>query len=588
MVLQLPRGEELQWFAFDHPRQILVATRLSQVPAVLASAEAAASEGLFAVGFVAYEAAAAFDRAQRTRPRSTLPLAWFGIFAEPCRLTALTSSHPGTTLDWEPQIDESSYRDAVRKIRHHIAAGDTYQINLTFPLSAPLTAEPWDVFVAMCRNQRASCCAFIDTPDFALCSASPELFFALEGNRLACRPMKGTAPRGRTLAEDEQQAAWLARSDKNRAENIMILDMVRNDLGRIAEPGTVRVRDLCQVERYPSLFQMISTVEARTGASIVEIFRALFPSASITGAPKIRAMELIAEIEDRERGVYTGAIGVMGPGRRARFNVAIRTVQIDRRRQRALYGTGGGIVWDSLAEQEWQECQTKALVLSAPVAPFSLLETIRWDPGAGFHLLERHLQRLTTSARYFDIPLDPSSLLSHLENATASLPPRPHRIRLLVDGAGAPSVETTPLELGPRLLRVALATSSVDNRDRFLFHKTTHRELYDHHLHSFPDHDDVVLWNDDGWITEACLANVIVCLAGRWVTPPVDCGLLAGTLRGHLLDRGVLEERRITVPELCAADALELVNSVRGRMPAVLDCATVPDHIRPGSASRES
>jgi len=576
IILQAPVADALAWLSFEFPVEILQASTLDEVRPTLRAAEAAAATGRMAAGFVSYEAAPAFDPALKVQTPSSLPLAWFGVFdtAETLdRLSGSATNTPRTT--WLPSIDSTEYEEGIDVIHRHIARGDVYQVNFTLRLTSSFPANPWDLFIALCRGQRSRCCAFVDTGDRVLCSASPELFFRLEGERIWSRPMKGTAPRGRTREEDARQAHWLQTSTKNQAENLMIVDMLRNDLGRIAIPDTVEVSELWHLEKYPSLFQLTSTVEGRTQASMENIFAALFPCASVTGAPKVRSMEIIRELEQEPRGAYTGAIGLIGPGRRARFNVAIRTVDVDTVAERASYGTGSGVVWDSVAPEEWGECLTKALVLRSPTPEFDLLETILWDPAQGFVLLERHLLRLEDSAAYFDYPYDAPRIVKALDRAIRELPRQPHRIRLLVSNQGIIRVESAPLDRNTRPWRLAVAAGPVAREDPFLCHKTTHRQVYQAHRERFPEHDDVLLWNDQGEITESTLANVVVLRQQRWVTPPVDCGLLAGTFRAELLDQGKIEEETLGLRELRAAERICLINSVRQWIDTELDATSL-------------
>lgn len=576
VVLQAPLRGELEWWDLGPARRILEATRPSQVPAVLAQAEAAAAAGSIAAGCVAYEAAPAFDPVFRVRrgPAAT-PLAWFGIFDRPRRLdNPPAAARPVGALDWQNSLTRRDYERAVRTIRDLIARGDTYQVNFSLRLGSRFEQDPEALFGALCLGQRARCCAFIDGGDWVACSASPELFFRLEGDRIWSRPMKGTAARGRTAEEDRRLGAALLRSQKDLAENLMIVDMVRNDLGRIAAAGSVRVSSLWRLERYPSLFQLTSQVEARTRASLPEIFAALFPCASITGAPKVRAMEIIAGLESSPRGLYTGAIGLIGPGRRARFSVAIRTAVVDRRHHRVEYGTGGGIVWDSEVEEEWEECRTKTLVLAPQPAGFRLVETLRWEPGDGVFLLDRHLARLAASAEYFDYPLDDAAIRRRLERLGDRLSGGPRRVRLLLDETGSVELETAALPAADRPWQVALAREPIDPGDRFLYHKTTLRSVYDRHRRCFPDHDDVLLWNPCGEVTESTVANVVLKRGDRLLTPPLHCGLLAGTFRAELLARGEVSEQRIGIEQLAECEALWLVNSVRGWISAALDTST--------------
>ncbi len=353
---------EPRWLLFRDPVAVLVAERVGDVLPVLAEVEAQIDAGRWAAGFLGYEAAPALDPALAAFEPRGLPPAWWGIFEAPREVPlAVRAPRRAVSADWRPAVSRRRYRETVERIRAYIAAGDTYQVNYTFPLLSPFAGDPADLFAAMCAAQQARYCAWIDTGRFAICSASPELFFALAGDRIVSRPMKGTARRGRHPAEDAERAARLAASEKERAENLMIVDMMRNDLGRIAAPGSVEVDDLFTVETYPTVHQLTSTVSARTRAPYGEVLRALFPSASITGAPKVSTSRIIRRLEAGPRGVYTGSIGFLGPQRRAQLNVAIRTATVDS--GVATYGTGGGIVWDSDSDAEYQECRAKALVL---------------------------------------------------------------------------------------------------------------------------------------------------------------------------------------------------------------------------------
>lgn len=574
----LQAGE--RWLVFRQPVQILRANTLPEVLDVVRRVEQAVEvEGLHAAGYLSYEAAPAFDGALRVQSGSATPLAWFGLFDAPDKVTDLGAGGEFSVGPWQPAIDRGRYIQAIDQIKGQIARGNTYQVNYTFPLHAPFVGDPWGLFVRLAGVQRANYAAYVDTGRHVICSASPELFFHLEDGALTARPMKGTAARGRTLAEDEAQAAWLRASEKNRAENVMIVDMIRNDMGRVAEWGSVAAPSLFDAERYPTLWQMTSTVTARTRASRLEVLQALFPCASITGAPKVRTMELIAELEPTARGVYTGAIGFMAPGGRAQFNVAIRTVVVDRLAGQATYGVGSGVVWDSDADREYEECLLKARVLTAQPADFDLLETLRWTPAEGYFLLERHLQRLRDSATYFAIPLDLAQAQQALAQAPLTLPDQPQRVRLLVDQAGRCRVETAPLAPAPasaaQPVWLGLALKPADSADLFLYHKTTRRAVYDAARRSRPDCDDVLLWNERGELTETTTANVVLALEDRLVTPPVSSGLLAGVLRAELLESGAVEARALTLDDLARCQGLYLVNSLRGWRRAQL--APAPD-----------
>lgn len=558
---------------FRSPEGVWRADRLSEVPAVCREAERAAADGLYAVGFISYEAAPAFDPALVVRDGCPLPLAWFGVFSgfAPAAVRAPVNV---ARLAWKPSDSRDAYDAAIRRIKELISAGDTYQVNHTLRLRAPFAGDAAALFRSLCEAQRASYSMLLDLGDHALCSVSPELFFRLEGEDITCKPMKGTRARGRTTAEDAELAAALRDSAKERAENVMIVDMMRSDLGRIARTGSVAVKSLFDVERYDTLFQMTSTVAAKTDAPIADILTALFPSASVTGAPKVRTMQIISELESSPRGIYTGCMGVIGPGRRAAFNVAIRTAHVRRAEGVVEYGTGGGITWDSRTDAEHHECLAKAAVLTCDCRPFSLLETIRWDPGSGYVLLDLHLRRLLDSAAYFGFPANGDAVRAALETRAAAFGPAPRRVRLLLSAAGDISLEDADLPAdGGRTWSIALADEPVDPSDRLLFHKTTRRDVYDDARAAHPEADDVILWSARGEVTESTIANVVARIGGELVTPPVSCGLLAGVQRAALLADGVIGERIIAPRDLAEAEEIFLINSVRGWIRAQLASA---------------
>lgn len=560
-----PRG-----LRFAGPARVIIAMRPDEIiPALQAIESAVNQHGLTAAGFIAYEAAAAYGLAVQA-PLPDLPLLWFGLYESVETLDDWTtelvdsSTVSYTTGPWRPALDRAAHEAVIRRIKDYLAHGHSYQVNHTFPLQAMFSGDPWSFFVDLATAQQGEHAAFIDAGRFAICSASPELFFRLDGERLTTRPMKGTAARGRTLAEDEARIADLQQSIKNRAENLMIVDMLRNDLGRVAETGSVTVPRLFVVERYPTLLQMTSTVTARTRASVVEILASLFPCASIIGAPKVRTMQIVRELESQPRGVYTGAIGWIGPQRRACFNVAIRTVLIDREQQQARYGVGGGVVWDSDAGDEYAECLLKAGVLAARQPPFQVLEALLWEPDDGYFLLEAHLARLAGTAVYFNIPLDRSAIEARLAELATTLNAA-CKIRLLVNRNGAFTLEVVALtrETSPPPPRIGLAQTPVDSGAIWLYHKTTRREIYAAARASRPDCDEVILWNERGELTEASTANLVLDLDGERLTPPVASGLLAGTLRGWLLTVGHVRERILTPADLRSARHIYLINSVR-------------------------
>ena len=593
-----------RWLHFSQPTTVLRAHALEDVLPMLQEAEAS---GLYVAGFVSYEAAPAFDPALSTGPADGFPLLCLGLFHAP---EVWEEIEEAPTASFEvgelvPSVTKAEFTQAIGEIKERIAEGATYQVNYTYRLNARFSGDAWAFFYELVKGQKTEYAAFVDADDFAVCSASPELFFSFNDGRIVSRPMKGTARRGRTFSEDWARAESLRNSEKDRAENIMIVDMVRNDIGRIAAPGSVETVSRFEVEKYPTVWQMTSTVTGRinhedtkntkdlhvrsSGSScssclrgessvgLIRVMQALFPCASITGAPKAKTMEIIRGLETTPRKIYTGSIGFVTPQGEACFNVAIRTALIDRAGGTLEYGVGGGIVWDSDAEAEYEETLTKARVLTQPRPHFQLLETMLWEPDAGIFLLNEHMQRLGKSAAYFDVPLDVYAIHHELDRVVAEFDATPHRIRLLVPRDGAFEVQNFPLEPGracspssPRTaetaiptMKIVMAKEPVDSQDVFLFHKTTHRAVYDLARAGCPDCDEVILWNERGEVTEGCIANVVIRKEGKLITPPIACGLLAGTFRAYLLKSGEIEEEMVTVEDLRAAEEVFLVNSVQ-------------------------
>ena len=601
-----------KWLHFSRPEKVLRTVRMEDVLPMLREASAS---GLYVAGFVSYEAAPAFDPALTTSSAADFPLLCLGLFHAP---EVWEQIEEAPTASFEvgelvPSVSKAEFTQAIGEIKERIAEGATYQVNYTYRLNAGFSGDAWAFFYELVKGQKAEYAAFVDTDDFAICSASPELFFSVNGNHIVSRPMKGTARRGRTFSEDWERAESLRNSEKDRAENIMIVDMVRNDIGRIAEPGSVETTSRFDVEKYPTVWQMTSTVTGRinhedtkntkdlhvrsSGSScssclrgessvgLIRVMESLFPCASITGAPKAKTMEIIRGLETTPRKIYTGSIGFLTPQGEACFNVAIRTALIDRVGGTLEYGVGGGIVWDSDAEAEYEETLTKARVLTQPRPDFQLLETMLWEPESGIFLLNEHMQRLGKSAAYFDVPLDVYAIHDELDRVISEFAAALHRIRLLVARDGAFEMQTFPMEQGrerppgapPVLsqaegrtsrrdvptLKIILAKQPIDSQDIFLFHKTTHREIYENAKAGCPDCDEVILWNERGEVTEGCITNVVIRKEGKLITPPVECGLLAGTFREHLLKSGEIEEGIITGEDLRTAEEVFLVNSVR-------------------------
>lgn len=550
---------------FQDPVEVLIAERLEDVEPCLRAAWAAVQRGLWAAGYLAYEAAPAFDAALAAHPAPSVPLLWLALFRQPVAEPHLPPEEPCEVGAWRPSTGPAAYAAAIGRIREAIAAGETYQMNYTMPLRAPLHGPAFGFYERMRRAQGAGYAAWLDLGPFQIASASPELFFRWDGFRIITRPMKGTARRGRWTEEDKRLAAALRDSPKERAENVMIVDLMRSDLGRLAEHGTVEVTRLFDVETYPTLHQMTSTVAAttRAGTDIVDVFRAAFPCGSVTGAPKAKTMEWIARLEPEPRNVYCGAIGYMRPGGESVFSVAIRTAFIRPAENSVEYGVGGGVTWDSTAEAEHAEAWLKARLLTVQTPEFHLLESLLLADG-DYRLLDRHLDRLADSAGYFRYCLDLSRVRAALERTAARHPEGAWKARLTVSRNGDVEAEAVPLADPPAPRRFALAAEPVDSADPFLFHKTTHRAVYDRRRAAHPGVWDVLLWNERDGLTEFTAGNLVLEVGGRRLTPPRACGLLAGTFRAELLARGEIEERVLHRADLERASRIWFINSVRG------------------------
>jgi para-aminobenzoate synthetase/4-amino-4-deoxychorismate lyase len=537
----------------------------ADVPDVLKSAEAAAEGGATVIGYVSYEAAAGFDDSLPARPGGTL--AQFACFGAVEPMNPPYAAVPVPSLS--PSLRASEHAEQVERVQRYLEAGDSYQVNLTFPMKGSLgTADPEALFWTLFHRQPGPYACLLDFGDRVICSLSPELFFSRDEDRVATEPMKGTRKRGKDYIADEQARTALSASQKDRAENLMIVDMVRNDLGKVAVPGSVSVDSLFHIRGTPSVWQKVSRVSARSHAPTSALFTALFPCASITGAPKRRSMEIIAELEASARGVYTGAVGWMKPERRAQFAVAIRSLVIERRAGKISYGTGGGIVWDSEPEDEWQEALAKCALLTDAGPEFDLLETLAWDSASGsYKLLDNHMRRLGRSAAYLNRPFDEAAARRALEKVRGT---GDQRVRLTVDASGAPQIGISALSAPRTPVRLRLAAAPVSRHDIFLQHKTTYRRAYEDARASRSDCDDVVLWNEEGEITETTIYNLFLRRDDQLLTPEAKSGLLPGTLREALLERGEAVATRLTLQDLDHMDEILVGNGVRGLLPAIL------------------
>ena len=556
---------------YTDPQDIIVCHTTDGVEDAFARIEAALGEGLHVAGYMAYELGLALEDklTPLLRPNLDTPLIWMGVFGEPEPFDdihfAQWSTDAFAVENLRHDLTREDYIEQVKRIREHIRAGDVYQINHTFKQTFDFDGSPLALFAHLRKTQRAKYGALIATGDDHILSLSPELFFESDGRVMRTRPMKGTAPRIANPRYDAEQTAWLKNDEKSRAENLMIVDLLRNDLGRISLVGSVHVTELFEVETYPTVHQMTSTIEAkpRPATTFSHIAHALFPCGSVTGAPKVKAMELIHGLENEPRGVYTGAVGHSGPGGQHRYNVAIRTLHI--RGQAGEIGIGSGIVYDSDPADEWEECHVKARFLTQSYEPFDLLETIKWDPASGFALLDRHLSRLENSAAAFGYPLDVDVVQDALKAAVEDHD-SPQRVRLLVDEDGLVRVETAPLE-PLETLSFDVQPLPIDRNSPFIYHKTTNRAFYDD-AREASDCDEVVFHNEVGELTEGSFTNLFVQQDGHLFTPPLQSGVLDGTLRREMLETGLVEEKTLHINDLDQCQRVFLGNSVRGLIPA--------------------
>lgn len=571
-------------YLFLHPSAIFAADEPDEIPRVFEQIESALGRGLHAAGFLTYECGYHFEpRLHPSHRRSSLPLAWFGVYEQPLVFDHASGSYQGGEPGWAEipsaageagalapcdalGIEHDEYCAIIARIKEHIASGETYQVNFTDEVAATTSRTALQAYELLLQHQPVAYGALLSAAGHHILSFSPELFLRIEGGKITTRPMKGTMGRGLDSAEDAEAARRLQNDPKNRSEHVMIVDLLRNDLGRICALGSVEVEDLFSVEKYETLLQMTSTVSGtlRPEIGFYEIFRGTFPSGSVTGAPKIRTMQIIRELERSARGIYTGAIGHIAPDRSCAFNVAIRTVVLDNGKLRM--GVGGGIVADSDADDEYRECLLKASFLARSPRNFQLLETLLWEDGYWF--LPEHLERIAASALYFNFDLDRAEVQSRLEQLAHSFEgAQRYRVRLLADALGNVTVSASELTGSQEIKRVMLSRKHTHSSDPFLRHKTTRRSLYDGEFAAAraQGFDEVFFLNEKDQVTEGAISNLFVERAGRLLTPPLGCGVLPGIFRRHLLEtRENAEEAVLTVKDLESADALFVCNSLRG------------------------
>lgn len=549
-------------YTFTQPIKELKTRDLAEVADLLAQVESYQEQGYYVVGYVSYEAAPAFEEklAVHKAPLLAEYLLYFtvhdGVETSPIPLTYEEVDLPSK---WQEVTSAADYEKAIGQIHHHLRQGDTYQVNYTVQLKQDLSANPFVIYNRMVVEQEAGYNAYVEHDEMAVISMSPELFFEQNDRELTTRPMKGTTQRGVTDQEDLAQASWLEQDPKNRSENMMIVDLLRNDMNRISEVGSEHVERLCQVEQYSTVWQMTSTIKSqlRPDVDLVAIFRSLFPCGSITGAPKIATMEIIKDLELQPRGVYCGTIGLLLPNGRRIFNVAIRTIQLHK--GQAIYGVGGGITWDSTWESEYREVHQKAAVLYRKQARFKLISTGRVSQKS-LLFEDQHLERLTKASRYFAYPLDPKKLRQKIEEECQVCDVnQDYRLRIGLSKSGEIELSRQILApLSPSFCKAKLCLQEADLNQSFTYFKTTHRP------HLSLGEQEIIYHNVVGELLETSIGNLVLKIAGKLYTPPISQGILPGIYRQHLLETGQVEEKVLTVQDLDQAETIYGCNAVRG------------------------
>ena len=549
-------------YTFTQPIKELKTRDLAEVADLMAQVESYQEQGYYVVGYVSYEAAPAFEEklAVHKAPLLAEYLLYFTVHdrveTSPIPLTYEEVDLPSK---WQEVTSAEDYEKAIAQIHHHLRQGDTYQVNYTVQLKQDLSANPFAIYNRMVVEQEAGYNAYVEHDEMAVISMSPELFFEQNDRELTTRPMKGTTQRGVTDQEDLAQASWLEQDPKNRSENMMIVDLLRNDMNRISEVGSERVERLCQVEQYSTVWQMTSTIKSRLreDVDLVAIFRSLFPCGSITGAPKIATMEIIKDLEPQPRGVYCGTIGILLPNGRRIFNVAIRTIQLYQ--GKAIYGVGGGITWDSTWESEYREVHQKAAVLYRKQARFQLITTGKISQN---QLLfeDQHLERLTKASRYFALPFDSEDLRQKIkEECQACDSHQDYRLRITLSKSGELELSRQILTpLSPSFCQAKLCLQEADLQRPFTYFKTTHRP------HLTLGKQEIIYHNVAGELLETSIGNLVLKINGKLYTPPINLGILPGIYRQHLLETGQAEEKVLTLTDLNHAETIYACNVVRG------------------------
>ncbi|MBM3252239.1 MAG: aminodeoxychorismate synthase component I [Candidatus Omnitrophica bacterium] len=580
-------NQRSQNYLFIEPIEIISCSEGIKIKSCFARLQEFLSNGYYAAGFLSYEAGLFFEDVLKKEPvkKNKFPLLWFGIYKKPivCDSLCLKNNY-GTNLNnfslnnKKLNISQSDYIKNISKIKNYIAKGQTYQVNYTVKYKFSLQGSASNLFLDLCHKQHVHYAAFIDCDNFQVLSLSPELFFKRDNDLITLRPMKGTLDRGFNLPTDYDKAKQLKKSLKDQAENIMIVDLIRNDIGRVSESGKVDTRSIFDVEKYDTLLQMTSTVKSRLRKEIswYELFKSIFPSGSVTGAPKIQTMKIIKDLEKEPRYIYTGSIGFISPDKKGVFNVAIRTVLVEKKSRHAQMGIGGGIVWDSDPKKEYEECRLKSKFLTESYADFQLIETMLWRFPQGIFLLAYHLKRLSESAAYFGFRFNKKAIIDKLNKKTKFFDhSKKYRMRLLLSKDGNITIETKTLSSLDGLAKIIFSEKKTNSVDYFLFHKTTQRKLYDDEYKKYKrlGFHDVIFMNEKNQVTEGAISNILIKTNGVFYTPPLDCGLLNGTYRQYLLRESKIpiKEKILHKNDIINADKIFLTNAVRGMVEARID-----------------
>jgi len=564
-------------YLFSNPLKIISCYRLEDVKDAFFELEDFLSKGYYAAGFISYEAGFSFEENLKgLRLDPGFPLIWFGIYKKPIifrhreKIDLFTNKNSTYSINnLRFNISRKKYVDNIKKIKNFIKRGDTYQVNYTFKYKFNFSGSLHGFYEDLKSKQSVSYSSRIKTPEFSILSLSPELFFRKNKALMEVRPMKGTIDRGRDADQDRRNIEILSQSLKDRSENVMIVDLLRNDLGRISRAGTVATERLFEVERYETLLQMISIVKAKLkkNVSLYELFRAIFPSGSVTGAPKISTMKIINSLEKEPRRVYTGSAGFFAPNGDAVFNVAIRTVLINNKTKKGEMGVGSGVVIDSEPYKEFEECKLKADFITKKKADFKLIETILWQPDKGYFLLKEHIDRLSSSCEYFNFKFDKKYIRRMLKGLEKEFKNRfDYRVRLLLGSDGNVKSSFSRISNNAVVQKVRFSDKRVSSRHVFLYHKTTDRELYnkEHKKWKKKGYFDIIFTNEKNQITEGAISNIIIKKGKAYYTPPVESGLLNGVFRKSLLKKIPLKEKVLYKKDVLCANEVYMVNSVRG------------------------